>query len=65
MVKIAASEGPPRGDGTRVLFGRLVAVRAMLTRSQAGGSINAAFLQRRNATDGHPNEEGPQDGHYR
>ena len=40
---------------TRVVFGTMAAVMAVLARSKASRSINTSFLERQNATDRHHN----------
>lgn len=40
---------------TRVVFGTMAAVQAVLARSKASRSINTSFLERQNATDRHHN----------
>ena len=40
---------------TRVVFGTLAAIQAVLARSEVSREINTSFLERRNATDRHRN----------
>src|SRR3954453_5436881 len=40
---------------TRVVFGTMAAVMAVLSRSKAGRTINTSFVERQNATDRHHN----------
>jgi hypothetical protein len=40
---------------TRVVFGTMAAVQAVLAKSKASRSINTSFLERQNATDRHHN----------
>jgi len=40
---------------TRVVFGTMAAVQAVLSQSKAGRRINTSFLERQNATDRHHN----------
>jgi hypothetical protein len=50
---------------TRVVFGTIAAVQAVLAKSKASRQINTSFLERQNATDRHhkQREEGAQDLH--
>ena len=43
---------------TRVVFGTMAAVQAVLANSKASRSINTSFLERQNATDRHHNGHG-------